>query len=176
MINYVFLVLAILGISFPTVAYLLWVKNTVNSGKYPTSYSGTYGIWYSHEHRQHIFTAWTAFQTALLLPALVHYSSNFTESMLGILALVSLCFVGLFPTSVSKEVTKLHCFFAKVCAVDAVLWLFLKEFYITTLILLIGGFVWSRLFQRKYETLIMEFMAFLSAYIGIIMCAIYNIL
>lgn len=96
--------------------------------------------------------------------------------MLGILALVSLCFVGLFPTSVSKEVTKLHCFFAKVCAVDAVLWLFLKEFYITALILLIGGFVWSRLFQRKYETLIMEFMAFLSAYIGIIMCAIYNIL
>lgn len=171
-IDLVFLILAVLGIIIPTVAYLLWVKNTVNKNKYPTSYSGTYGIWYSYEYRQHIFTAWTAFQTVLLLPALVHYSTNIYEILMGVFALTSLCFVGLFPTSVSKEVTKLHCIFAKVCAIDAIVWLFLKGHYTTTLCLLICGFIWSRLFQRKYETLIMEFMAFLSAYIGIILCSI----
>lgn len=176
MINYIFLILAILGIALPTVAYPIWIKNVYNNDKYPSSYSGTYGILYSHEHRQHIFTAWTAIQTALLLPPLVYYSDTNLEMILGIVALVCLCFVGLFPTSVNKEVTKLHCFFAKVCALDAVVWLFLKEFYVTTLILLVGGFVWSRLFQRKYETFIMELMAFLSIYIGVILCAYYAII
>lgn len=180
MIHYIFLGLAIFGLLFPTILYPIVVKNKVNDHKWPTSYSNTYSIWYrfskaTARHFEHVFTAWTAIESALLLPALTYYSDTYLQICIGAFGLISLAFVGLFPSSIKSEITKLHCIFAKICAVFAMLWLFLKGIYIPTLILLIGGFIWSRGWQKKYETMIMEFVAFLSAYLGVIICALGNL-
>ena len=113
---------------------------------------------------------------ALLLPALVYYSDTTLEIIMASAALLALIFVGLFPTSVSKDVTKVHCIMAKLCAADAIIWLFLKGIYVPTLIFCIGGLIWSKGWQKKYETTIMEYMAFTSAYIGVIICAIESLL
>ena len=180
MIDYIFLAVAIFGLALPTNIYLIWIKNIF--GHFPTSYSGTYGMLWNLSHKKrpyrhltHIFTAWTAMHTALLLPALVYYSDTTLQILMCSIALLSLVFVGLFPTSVSQEVTKVHCLMAKICAVDAVVWLFLKGIYAPTLIYLIGGFIWSKGWQKKYEVTIMEYMAFVSAYTGVIICAIKSL-
>ena len=180
MINYIFLTIAIFGLVLPTNIYLLWIKKLF--GCYPTSYSGTYGMFwkYSHsknpvKHFTHIFTAWTGMHAALLLPALVYYSDTVLEICMASIALTALVFVGLFPTSIKKEVTTIHCIMAKLCAADAIIWLFLKGIYAPTLIYLIGGYIWSKGWQKKYETTIMEYMAFVSAYTGVIVCALKSI-
>ena len=181
MINYIFLATALFGLSLPTNIYLFWIKKIF--GCFPTSYSGTYGmLWdYSHKkkpfrHLTHIFTAWTGMHAALLLPALVYYSDTTLQISMASIALLALVFVGLFPTSVSKDVTKVHCFCAKLCALDAIVWLFLKGIYIPTLIFCVGGYIWSKGWQKKYETTIMEYMAFVSAYTGVIICAVNSII
>lgn len=180
MIDYIFLATAIFGLTLPTNLYLIWIKSLF--GSYPTSYSGTYGMLWDLAHKckpvkhiTHIFTAWTGMHAALLLPALVYYSDTTLEIIMASAALLALIFVGLFPTSVSKDVTKVHCFMAKICAADAIIWLFLKGIYAPTLILCIGGYIWSKGWQKKYETTIMEYMAFTSAYIGVIICALKSI-
>lgn len=178
MIDYIFLATAILGLAFPTNAYLIWIKHLFKC--WPTSYSGTYGMLYEFSkafqvHFEHIFTSWTGLHAALLLPALVHYSDTTLEICMASIALTALVFVGLFPTSVSKEVTKIHCFMAKLCALDAIVWLFLKGIYAPTLVLCIGGYIWSKGWQKKYETTIMEYMAFTSAYVGVGICALKSL-
>lgn len=181
MIDYIFLATAIFGLTFPTNLYLIWIKSLF--GSYPTSYSGTYGMLWDLAHKckpvkhiTHIFTAWTGMHAALLLPALVYYSDTTLEIIMASAALLALIFVGLFPTSVSKDVTKVHCFMAKICAADAIVWLFLKGIYAPTLVFCIGGLIWSKGWQKKYETTIMEYMAFTSAYTGVIICAIKSLL
>lgn len=181
MIDYVFLGLALIGLLFPTILYPIVVRNKVNNKHFPTSYSGTYSIWYNvskatGRHFEHIFTAWTGIESVLLLPALVYYSDTYLEICMAVFGLVSLVFVGLFPSSIKSEITKWHCIFAKICAIDAMLWLFLKGIYIPTLIYLIGGYIWSKGWQKKYETMIMEFMAFVSAYTGVIICSVMGLL
>ena len=180
MINYIFLATAIFGLLIPTNIYLVWIKELF--GRYPTSYSGTYGMLWdlSHackpiRHLTHIFTAWTGMHSALLLPALVYYSDTTLEIIMSSVALLALVFVGLFPTSVSKDVTTVHCICAKLCALDAIVWLFLKGIYAPTLVLCIGGYIWSKGWQKKYETTIMEYMAFTSAYVGVIVCALKSL-
>ena len=180
MIDYIFLATAIFGLTLPTNLYLIWIKSLF--GSYPTSYSGTYGMLWDLAHKckpvkhiTHIFTAWTGMHAALLLPALVYYSDTTLEIIMASAALLALIFVGLFPTSVSKDVTKVHCFMAKICAADAIIWLFLKGIYVPTLIFCIGGLIWSKGWQKKYETTIMEYMAFTSAYVGIAICALKNL-
>lgn len=180
MIDYIFLATSIFGLTFPTNLYLIWIKSLF--GHFPTSYSGTYGMLWELAHKSkpvkhitHIFTAWTGMHSALLLPALVYYSDTTLEIIMASVALLALVFVGLFPTSVSKDVTKVHCFCAKLCALDAIVWLFLKGIYAPTLVLCIGGYIWSKVKQKKYETTIMEYMAFTSAYVGIAICALKNL-
>lgn len=177
MIDYIFLVIAICGLLFPTILYPIVIRNKINNHKFPTSYSGTYKILYNFSkktklHLEHIFTAWTGIQSVLLVPALVYYSNNYFQICVGMFSLISLVFVGLFPTSVSKEITTLHCIFVKFCALLAVVWLLSMGIYYTTLFLLVGGFIWAKIWQEKYETMIMEFMSFASAYIGVIICCI----
>jgi hypothetical protein len=174
--NYFLITLALLNMIFPTNLYLLLVRNKINNKKFPTSYSGTYSIWYNvakatKRHLEHIFTSWTNLE-CVSLAGLIWYSDNIWELGMSSIALIALAIVGMFPTSVSKDVTKVHCIAAKICALDAIVWLFLKGIYIPTLILLIGGLIWSRCFQKKYETLIMEYMAFMSADIGVIICGL----
>lgn len=180
MIDYIFLATSIFGLTFPTNLYLIWIKSLF--GYYPTSYSGTYGMLWELAHKSnpikhitHIFTAWTGMHSALLLPALVYYSDTTLEIIMASVALLALVFVGLFPTSVNKDVTKVHCIAAKLCALDAIVWLFLKGIYAPTLVLCIGGYIWSKGWQKKYETTIMEYMAFTSAYIGVGICALKSI-
>lgn len=181
MIDYIFLATAIFGLTFPTNLYLIWIKSLFEY--FPTSYSGTYGMLWALanknnpvKHITHIFTAWAGMHAALLLPALVYYSDTTLEIIMASVALLALVFVGLFPTSVSKDVTKVHCIMAKICALDAIFWLFLKGIYAPTLVLCIGGYIWSKGWQKKYETTIMEYMAFTSAYTGVIICAIKSLL
>lgn len=164
----IYFIMAITHIIFPTISYILWVKNVF--GKYPDSYSGTYRMWEERFNKGYIFTSWTGIASVLLIPSLAHFSLNIYELVVAMICPIMLVLVGLYPTSIDRYTTKLHCIFAKLCAGFAILWLFMKGIYIPTLILCIGGFIWSRLWQRKYETLIMELMAFLSANIGIIIC------
>lgn len=112
---------------------------------------------------------------------MIHYIFLFT-SIFGLTFPTNLYLIwikslfGHFPTSVSKDVTKVHCIMAKICALDAIVWLFLKGIYAPTLILCIGGYIWSKGWQKKYETTIMEYMAFTSAYTGVVICAIKSLL
>lgn len=173
---YFLIVLALINIVFPTNLYLLLVRNKINNKKFPTSYSGTYSIWYNvakytGRHLEHIFTSWTNIE-CVTLAGLIYFSDNLIQLVMSSVALCALAIVGMFPTSVSKDVTKVHCIAAKICALDAVVWLFLKGIYIPTLVLLVGGLIWSRGWQKKYETLIMEYMAFMSADIGVIICGL----
>lgn len=180
MIDYLFIFTSILGLIFPTNSYLIWIK--MKFGFYPTSYSSTYGmLWDLSEesepkkHITHIFTSWANEHAVYLLPALTWYSDNLIQILMAGIALTALMFVGRCPTSVNKEVTKIHCFMAKLCALDAIIWLFLKGIYAPTLVLCIGGYIWSKGWQKKYECTIMEYMAFTSAYVGVIVCALRSL-
>jgi len=179
MIDYIFLFAAIYGEIFPTNLYLIWIKNLF--GHFPTSYSGTYGMLWNlaHEskpfkHITHLFSSWTNEHTVCMLP-LIYYSDTTLEIIMASAALFALMIVGRCPTSVNKDVTTIHCIAAKLCALDAILWLFLKGIYAPTLVLCIGGYIWSKVKQKKYETTIMEYMAFTSAYVGIAICALKNL-
>ena len=177
MTHYIFLTLAILNMVFPTNLYLIYFRKFFKF--FPASYSSTYGaLWEAamklKRHITHIFTSWTGIE-CVTLAGLIYYSDTTLQVALSSICLLALAIVGLFPTSVSKEVTKVHCIAAKICALCAIVWLFTKGFYISTLILCLGGLIWSRGWQKKYETLIMEYMAFMSADIGVILCALIEL-
>lgn len=160
-----YLIIAMIGIVLPTISYLFWVKNVF--GRYPTSYSGTYRMWEEKYNKGFIFTAWTGIESIFLIFTLSHYSDTIFQLVIAIICPLMLALVGLYPTSIDKDTTKLHCIFAKLCATSAIVWLLCKEFYAVVGILVAIGLIWSY-FKKDYETLIMEMMAFLGAYIGII--------
>ena len=172
-----FLTMAVIGLVFPTILYPIIVKKKFNNDKYPTSYSGTYSIFYkisqnTKRHFEHIFTCWTNQHCLLLTPALCYYSKDVYNSLIGVVALGSLMYVGAFPSGIKKEVTRIHCVFAELCAAFAMLWLIRQGFFVPTAIFALVCFIWAKVWQKKYETIIMEFMAFTAAYIGVIMCAL----
>ena len=179
MTHYIFLALAVFSMVVPTNLYLIYFRKFFK--RFPPSYSSTYGILWTYatnckpmKHLTHIFTAWTGLEVATL-SGLVYYSDTTLQVAMSTLCLLALIFVGVCPTSVNKDVTKVHCAMAKICALNAIVWLFLKGIYVPTLVLCIGGLIWSRGWQRKYETLIMEYMAFMSAGVGVVICALKSL-
>lgn len=177
---YIFLALAIMGAVVPTNLYLIYFKKIFKF--FPLSYSSSYGAMWAvmkeyllkkkeEKHITHIFTFWTGLQVISMIPFIM-LSDTTLELILSIGSSLALIIVGGFPTSVNKDITKVHCIAAKLCAAGAIVWLFLKGIYITTLVLCIGGLIWSRGWQKKYETLIMEYMAFMSVDVGVIICSL----
>lgn len=159
-------VLALLGIIFPTTSYVFWFKNIC--GYYPHSYSDTFKGWIKKFGVGFRFQCWIVFANLFMAFGLYEYSVKWYEYLLSFGAMFYLGLVALYPSGINKEITKYHCIFAKLCATSAVIWLLCKELYILTGSLILIGLTWSH-FKKEYETLIMEAMAFLGVYIGIIL-------
>lgn len=167
--NLFLIILSVLGIILPTIAYPIWTSNIC--GYFPTSYSGTYKMWEKKLNAGFRFQCWALFEILFMAFGLFAFSEKWYEYLLGFGAMFYLGLVALYPSGINKEITKLHCIFAKLCAISAIVWLLLKEFYAVVGILVIIGLIWSYI-KKDYETLIMEFMAFLGTYIGIILCCL----
>lgn len=166
-------ILAILGLSLQVFGYLIWFHNVY--GFWPTSYSDTFRHWENTPTKSgkdldagYRFTAWVAIAILFMLPGLLALSTTKLQARCAYLALFYLGLVGVYPSGIDKLTTKWHCRFAKACAALAIIWLLLQRIYVATGIILVVSFIWSRLWQRKYETLIMEMAAFISVYVGIL--------
>lgn len=166
-------ILAICGLLIQTFGYLIAFRMIY--GFWPTSYSNTAKHLESTPTKKgiilekgYIFTFWTALGILFLLPGLLKTSQDLLTGSCAYMSMFYLGLVGAYPSNIDKITTKWHCRFAKLCAILAVVWLLLQHIYTPTLIIFGVMFAWSRLFQRKYETLIMEMAAFISAYTGIL--------
>lgn len=166
----IYSILAICGIVY-CFGYLIAFKKSY--GFWPSSFSASFKTQELDKDENGIgkgyrFTKWIAFMIIFMLPGLLHNSNTALEWVLGYGSLFYLAIVGAKPSGINEKTTKIHCWAAKLCALSAVVWVALQHCYLLLAIFLIGGFVWSRLWQRKYETLIMELMAFLATYGAII--------
>lgn len=157
-----------IGILFLSILYPIWTKNVANNGKWPTSYSNTYSIWEKFCNAGYRFTSWVCGNVIFMLPGLLYIAKTKIQFALPFIALFALFVVGANPSGIDKETTRKHCIAAQICAILSTINVGLHGYWLTALIILGVLFVWSRLWQRKYETLIMEFGAFLIAYLTII--------
>ena len=161
---------AAFGLVVFSILYPIFTKNKANKGKWPESYSNTYKIWENYNNSGYLFTSWVCGNIFCLLPGLLYVATNKIQFALPFIALAALGVVGARPSSISKDITKVHCLAAQICAITSTVNVALHGYWKTALIVLGILFIWSRLFQKKYETLIMEFGAFLIAYLTIIFC------
>lgn len=164
-----FALCAVAGIIFDTV-YPYWTKKKANNDKWPTSYSNTYGIWERFCNAGYIFTGWVGTNIILMLPGLLWTAKTDVQFILPFIALFALLIVGVRPSGISKDITKVHCIAAQICAILSTINVGLHGYWKTALVVLGVLYVWSKLFQQKYETLIMEYGAFVIAYLTIIFC------
>lgn len=166
---YLIIIFQVLGLILPTISYPLWTYNVC--GYFPTSYSETFRMWKKKIGFGFRFQCWDLFEILFILPGLYILSNTWYEYLLGFGSMFYLGLVALYPSGIDSDTTKLHCIFAKLCALSAILWLLFKEFYILVALLVIIGLIWSYL-KKKYETFIMEFMAFIGVHIGITICCL----
>lgn len=155
-----------IGIIFPTILYPFWVKNKTK--QMPTSYSQSYSLLEKMFNMGYIFTGWVGSHLLLLLPGLLYCAKDKIQFALPFVALAALLVVGIKPSGIKSSITKIHCLAAQICAILSTINVGLHGYWETALIVLGVLFIWSKLFQRKYETLIMEFGAFLIAYLTVI--------
>lgn len=144
---------------------------------FPTSYSGSYKHLEETPTKKgkvlnagYLFTGWTAFNVFFMLPGLLEESHHWYEYALGLGALFYLLIVGIRPSGIKKQITKIHVIAAKLCAVSAVVWVLTHHLYWLTLGMLAVGYAFGHFYKKgKYETLIMEAVAFLLTDIAIIL-------
>ena len=157
-----------IGIVFLSILYPIWTKNVANNGKWPTSYSNSYSIWERYCNAGYRFTSWVGGNIFFMLPGLLNCANTKVQFILPFVALFALFVVGANPSGIDKETTRKHCIAAQICAILSTINVGLHGYWAIALIVLGVLFIWSKLWQRKYETLIMEFGAFLIAYLTII--------
>ena len=157
-----------IGIIFLSILYPIWTKNTANNGKWPKSYSSTYNIWEKYCNAGYRFTGWVCGNIIFMLPGLLNCAKTTMQFILPFLALFALFVVGINPSGIDKETTRKHCIAAQICAIFSTINVGLHGYWITALIVLGVLYIWSKLWQQKYETFIMELGAFLIAYLTII--------
>lgn len=144
---------------------------------FPTSYSNSYSHWEETPTKNgkilnagYLFTGWTAFSDFFMLPGLLALSDTWYQILLGVGALFYLLIVGIRPSGIKKQITKIHCIAAKLCAVSAVVWVLTHQLYALTLGMLAIGYLIGHFYKKGYyETLIMEAVAFLLTDIAIIL-------
>lgn len=144
---------------------------------FPTSYSDSYRHWENTPTKKgkkldagYMFTGWTAFNNFFMLPGLLVLSDKWYQLLLGLGALFYLLIVGIRPSGIKKQITKIHVIAAKLCAVSAVVWVLTHHLYWLTLGMLVVGYAFGHFYKKgKYETLIMEAVAFLLTDIAILM-------
>lgn len=159
---------ALIDIILPTGYYPFWVRKQNPLHKFPTSYSQSYSLLEKVKNAGYIFTGWVGSHVLLMLPGLLYSAQNKIQFALPFIALTALLFVGCYPSGISKDKTKIHCLAAQICAITSTINVGLHGYWKTAIIIYGLLFLWSRIKQRKYETLIMEFGAFLIADLTII--------
>jgi hypothetical protein len=159
-----------IGIVVFSILYPWWTKKKANNNKWPKSYSHTYKIWENHSNRGYLFTGWVGGNIIFMLPGLLYSATTEIQFILPFVALTALWVVGIKPSGIDSDTTRIHCIAAQICAILSTVNVGLHGYWEMALITLGLLFIWSKLFQQKYETLIMEFGAFLIAYFTIILC------
>lgn len=159
-----------IGTLFLSILYPIWTKNVANGKKWPTSYSNTYEIWEKFCNAGYLFTGWVCGNVIFMLPGLLYFAKTPIQFTLPFIALFALFIVGVHPSGISKDITKIHCRAAQICAILSTVNVGLHGYWKTALIILGVLYIWSKLWHQKYETLIMEFGAFLIAYLTIVFC------
>lgn len=145
-------------------------------GFFPTSYSGSYVHWEETPTKKgkilnagYLFTSWTTFNIYFMMSGILAFSKRWYRYVLGLGAMFYLGVVGARPSGIKKQITKIHCISAKLCALSAVIWVLTFKFYILTFSMMGIGFLFAHFFKKgKYEVLIMEMLAFLLADIAIL--------
>lgn len=121
------LVLACCGIAFLT-WYALYAKK-MNKGKWTTSYSATYSLWYKTLKDK--YALWGTYCTVTCMTYIwgaFILSTGFWQSWLAILAMAGLFIMGCFPSGCSKLQTNIHCIAVQVSIWSTLAWVALHGF------------------------------------------------